>query len=115
MESQKRLIGYKEIAQLFDKQYKETMQLIHSGEKHLDNLAEGFTEAEGIIWKLFMVDGVTIDQGYAKIAQKLWTYICTIYETHGAYKATYEEMAYDIRLTNNELALCRKLENADAR
>ena len=110
MESQKRLIGYKEIAQLFDKQYKETMLLIRGGEKHLDNLSEGFTEAEGIIWKLLMVDGVVIDQGYAKIAQKLWTYICIIDDT----KATYEELADAIGLSDDELALCRKLENADA-
>lgn len=110
MANQKRLIGYKEIAQLFNKQYKETMLLIRDGEKHLDNLAEGFTEAEEIIWKLFMVDGVAIDQGYTKIAQKLWTYICIIDDA----KSTYEELADAIRLTDDERELCRRLDNADA-
>ena len=57
------------------------------------------------------VDITHIDQGYAKIAQKLWTYICIIDDT----KVTYEELADAIQLTDDELALCRKLENADTR
>ena len=50
------------------------------------------------------------ERGYVEIAQKLWTYICIIDDT----KATYEELAYAIRLTDDELALCRRLESADA-
>lgn len=47
------------------------------------------------------------EQGYVEIAQKLWTYICIIDDT----KATYEELADAIGLTDDELALCRRLEN----
>lgn len=48
------------------------------------------------------------------IAQKLWTYIRIIDDTHAAYKATYEELADAIRLTDDERELCRRLDNADA-
>lgn len=40
-----RLIDAIELPKLFDAEYKQTMKLILSGEKHLDNLAEGFAEA----------------------------------------------------------------------
>lgn len=40
-----RLIDATELPKLFDTEYKQTMELIRSGEKHLDNLAEGFAEA----------------------------------------------------------------------
>ena len=55
----KRLIDYDEIRRLFDAQYKETVQLIHDGEAHLDNL-EGFTEADRIIQKIPTVDAVEV-------------------------------------------------------
>ena len=60
MEKQKRLIDYEEVMKLFDKQYKETAQLIRTGEKHLDNLAEGFLEAGEVIRKLPIVDAVRV-------------------------------------------------------
>ena len=60
MRKQKRLIDYEEIVKLFDKQYKETAQLFLAGEKHLDNLAEGFLEAGEVIWKLPIVDAVQV-------------------------------------------------------
>ena len=60
MGKQKRFIDYEEIMKLFDKQYKETAQLIRSGEKHLDNLAEGFLEAGEVIRKLPIVDAVEV-------------------------------------------------------
>ena len=44
---------------------------------------------------------------YKVIAQKLWTYICIIDDE----KATYEELADAIGLTDNELSMCRRLEN----
>ena len=40
-----RLIDANELPKLFDAEFKQTMKLIWSGEKHLDNLAEGFAEA----------------------------------------------------------------------
>lgn len=57
---EKRLIDYDEIRRLFDAQYKETVRLIHDGETHLDNLAEGFTEADRIIQKIQSVDAVEV-------------------------------------------------------
>lgn len=40
-----RLIDANALPKLFDTEFKQTMQLIRGGEKHLDNLAEGFAEA----------------------------------------------------------------------
>lgn len=40
-----RLIDADALPKLFDAEFKQTMQLIRGGEKHLDNLAEGFAEA----------------------------------------------------------------------
>lgn len=43
-----RLIDANELPKLFDAEFKQTMKLIWSGEKQLDNLAEGFAEATRI-------------------------------------------------------------------
>lgn len=43
-----RLIDADALPKLLDAEYKQTMKLIWAGEKHLDNLAEGFTEASHI-------------------------------------------------------------------
>ena len=43
---------------------------------------------------------------YTEIAKKLWAYICIIDDE----KATYEELADAIGLTDDELAFCRRLE-----
>ncbi len=40
-----RLIDVDTLPKLLDAEYKQTMKLIREGEKHLDTLAEGFTEA----------------------------------------------------------------------
>ena len=40
-----RLIDADALPKLFDAEYKQTVKLIRGGEKHLDNLAEGFAEA----------------------------------------------------------------------
>ncbi len=65
MENKKRLklIDYGEIRTLFDEEYKKTAQLIRDGETHLDNLAEGFAEADRVIWKLPTVDAVEVVHG----------------------------------------------------
>ena len=86
MARQKRLIDYEEIIKLFDKQYKETAQLIRAGEKHLDNLAEGFLEAGEVIWKLPIVDVVQVirckDCYYFHEYEDGETY-CERLDTHG--------------------------------
>lgn len=43
-----RLIDADALPKLLDAEYKQTMKLIWEGEKHLDTLAEGFTEATHI-------------------------------------------------------------------
>lgn len=43
-----RLIDADALPKLLDAEYKQTMKLIWGGEKHLDNLAEGFAEASRI-------------------------------------------------------------------
>ena len=44
-----RLIDAEKLPKIFDEEYKKTMQLVKDGEKHLDNLAEGFAEAIHIV------------------------------------------------------------------
>lgn len=56
-----RLIDADEALRLFGEEYKETKELIHNGETQLDNLAEGFTEADHIIkYVLPTVDAVPV-------------------------------------------------------
>ncbi|MBQ9860874.1 MAG: hypothetical protein IJO75_01305 [Clostridia bacterium] len=53
-------VDYNKIRDLFDEKYKETRKLIRKGETHLDNLAEGFTEADGVLWKYLHFDAVEV-------------------------------------------------------
>ena len=55
-----RLIDADACTKLFDKEFKETMRLIRQGETHLDNLAEGFTEAHMVIRSMPTVDAVKV-------------------------------------------------------
>lgn len=56
-----RLIDADEALRLFGKEYEETKELIQNGETQLDNLAEGFTEADHIIkYVLPTVDAVFV-------------------------------------------------------
>ena len=57
------LIGtddYEKIRNLFNEEYKKTKKLISKGETHLDNLAEGFTEADRVLWKYLHFDAVKV-------------------------------------------------------
>ena len=55
-----RLIDADVIPALFDEEFKETRKLIQQGETHLDNLAEGFTEAARVIRQMPTVDAVPV-------------------------------------------------------
>ena len=55
-----RLIDADNVRDLFDAEFKETRKLILAGETHLDNLAEGFTEADRVIWQIPTVDAVPV-------------------------------------------------------
>lgn len=55
-----RLIDADNVRDLFDAEFKETRKLILAGETHLDNLAEGFTEADQVIRQMPTVDAVPV-------------------------------------------------------
>lgn len=55
-----RLIDADNVRDLFDAEFKETRKLILAGETHLDNLAEGFTEADRVIWQMPTVDAEAV-------------------------------------------------------
>ena len=55
-----RLIDSENIPALFDEKYKETKKLILKGERYLDNLAEGFTEADIAIREMPAIDAVPV-------------------------------------------------------
>lgn len=51
-----RLIDYDALMEALNEEYKKTVQLILEGEKELDSLAEGFTEACNVAWKMAQVN-----------------------------------------------------------
>lgn len=55
-----RLIDADNVRGLFDAEFKETRKLILEGETHLDNLAEGFTEADRVIREMPTVDAEVV-------------------------------------------------------
>lgn len=55
-----RLIDADNVRNLFDAEFKETRKLILAGETHLDNLAEGFTEAARVIRQMPTVDAEAV-------------------------------------------------------
>ena len=58
-----RLIDANNVRDLFDAEFKETRKLILAGETHLDNLAEGFTEADRVIRQMPTVDAEVVMHG----------------------------------------------------
>ena len=48
------------IRNLFDEEFKKTRQLIQQGETHLDNLAEGFLEADRVLLRIPTADVVEV-------------------------------------------------------
>lgn len=48
------------IRNLFDEEFKKTRQLIQQGETHLDNLAEGFLEADRVLFRIPAADVVKV-------------------------------------------------------
>lgn len=55
-----KVVDYDAMRAAFDEEFKKTYQLIQDGETHLDNLAEGFHEADGVIWSLPTIDAVPV-------------------------------------------------------
>lgn len=58
-----RLIDADALPSLFDEKFKETMRLISEGESHLDNLAEGFTEAHQVVLKQPTIEAEPVRHG----------------------------------------------------
>lgn len=69
-----RLIDADNVRGLFDAEFKETRKLILAGETHLDNLAEGFTEADRVIREMPAVDAEVVVR--CKDCRKFKTYGC---------------------------------------
>lgn len=69
-----RLIDADNVRDLFDTEFKETRKLILAGETHLDNLAEGFTEAGRVIRAMPTVDAEVVVR--CKDCRKFKTYAC---------------------------------------
>ena len=55
-----RYVDVENIKKLFDEEFKKTRKLIDKGEIHLDNLAEGFLEADRVLFKLPTADVVEV-------------------------------------------------------
>lgn len=60
----------------------------------------------GVFHVIDELENLPVEIDYKEIAKKLWTYICIIDDE----KATYEELADSIGLSDDELSLCRRLE-----
>ena len=58
-----KVIDYDAMRTAFDKKFKETYHLIQNGETHLDNLAEGFHEADCVIWSLPTIESEPVRHG----------------------------------------------------
>lgn len=69
-----RLIDADNVRDLFDAEFKETRKLILAWETHLDNLAEGFTEADRVIRQMPTVDAVPVVR--CRDCRKFKTYGC---------------------------------------
>lgn len=69
-----RLIDADNVRDLFDAEFKETRKSILAGETHLDNLAEGFTEADRVIRQMPTVDAVPVVR--CRDCRKFKTYGC---------------------------------------
>ena len=55
-----RYIDVEGFEKLFDEEYKSTRRLINEGETHLDNIAEGFSEAAKVIRSIPTADVVEV-------------------------------------------------------
>lgn len=89
-----KLVDYDAMRKAFNEKFKETQQLIQDGETHLDNLAEGFLEADRVIYSLPTIDAVPVTEAELKhLINDTITYIWRL-EDRGCDKP---EFGYDSR------------------
>lgn len=88
-----KMVDYEAMRAAFDEKFKETMQLIESGETHLDNLAEGFHEADGVIFRMPAADVAPVVHGRWVINRKsedAYTHhMCSKCKTDAPFHYTY--------------------------
>ena len=85
--------GYRK---LFDEEYKETRKLISEGETHLDNLAEGFSEATRVLDMLPTADVVPKSEVDSEI--KVWQELYA--NTVSKWEKAYEELEIKLARLN---------------
>lgn len=80
-----RHIDAEQCPKLFDEEYKATRKLIEEGEKHLDNLAEGFMEAHSVILRMPTADVEEVrhaawikDERQRRDDRKIYDYCCSL-------------------------------------
>lgn len=91
-----RLIDADNVRDLFDAEFKETRKLILAGETHLDNLAEGFTEADRVIRQMPTVDAVPV------VRCKDCKYSCKDGNGRSCEGYWYELSEYDVTVKDDD-------------
>lgn len=91
-----RLIDADNIRDLFDAEFKETRKLILGGETHLDNLAEGFAEADRVVWAMPAVDAVPV------VRCKDCKYSCKDGNGRSCEGYWYELSEYDVTVKDDD-------------
>lgn len=81
--------GYRK---LFDEKYKKTRKLIFEGETHLDNLAEGFSEASRVIDSIPTADVAPKSEVAREIFEELDEALAYCLESHPFAISRYNEI-----------------------
>lgn len=89
-----RLIDADALPALFDEEYKKTMKLISEGESHLDNLAEGFTEAHQVVLKQPTIEAEPVRRGEWKHVVRN-KFECTACERESHVETVMGEPTYE--------------------
>lgn len=107
-----RLIDADACPKLFDAKFKETKRLILAGEKHLDNLAEGFMEANNVIRSMPTIapppnDPLTLDELREMDGEPVWVGLCRNAKS-GKYVILdgYDQVLHCLRVIGGGLLDC---------
>ena len=89
--------GYRK---LFDEEYKKTRELIYQGETHLDNIAEGFSEASRVIDRIPTADVVPKSE-VEKLKIEIESLKIANEKMYEAFKAQASEIFAELRKESN--------------